>query len=183
MIISLRCFYAIWDFKRAFLDGGATRKPCGIRSGWISPTAALRRRQSGFPLKPKPACRHRRDMIAFKSTLQSASRLRRPIKANGLCLNSLGDFLHNPLPFPILFCSHDFRGYKTGRFGRRRFAGVCDPIRHSHARQATSAHSVTALESRCTALQVHNLLRTQAGIPQREYVCAQEQVSTETGSG
>ena len=142
MIISLRCFYAIWDFKRAFLDGGATRKPCGIRSGWISPTAALRRRQSGFPLKPKPACRHRRDMIAFKSTLQSASRLRRPIKANGLCLNSLGDFLHNPLPFPILFCSHDFRGYKTGRFGRRRFAGGCDPIRHSHARQATSIHSI-----------------------------------------
>ena len=93
------------------------RKPCGIRSGWISPAAALRRRQSGFPLKPGPACRHRRDMIAFKSTLQSASRLGRPAKVNGHCPNSLGAFLYNPLPLPILFCSGDFRGYQAVRRG------------------------------------------------------------------
>jgi len=56
-------------------------------------------------------------MIAFKSTLQSASRLGRPAKANGHCPNSLGAFLYNPLPLPILFCSGDFRGYQAVRRG------------------------------------------------------------------
>ena len=51
------------------------------------------------------------------STLQSASRLGRPAKANGHCPNSLGAFLYNPLPLPILFCSGDFRGYQAVRRG------------------------------------------------------------------
>ncbi|BAK99561.1 hypothetical protein OBV_23630 [Oscillibacter valericigenes Sjm18-20] len=36
-------------------------------------------------------------------------------------------------------------------------------IHPAHARQATSAHSVTGANARCTALQVPNLFRTRAG--------------------
>ena len=41
----------------------------------------------------------------------------RPAKVNGHCPNSLGAFLYNPLPLPILFCSGDFRGYQAVRRG------------------------------------------------------------------
>ena len=56
------------------------------------------------------------------------------------------------------------------------------PIRHAHARQATSAHSVHGSRPGSTAIQVSTLSRTQVEVPQREYARPREQVSTTAGS-
>lgn len=68
-------------------------------------------------------------------------------------------------PFLSLFCSRGFREQGRQSF-RPELTAPEPPIHHTHARQATSAHSVTGASARCTALQVHNLIRTQAEIPQ-----------------
>ena len=78
--------------------------------------------------------------------------------------NSLGVFHRSPSVSLASFAgrvSRSDRGVRSGRNGGPR----CSPIHPAHARQATSAHSVTAPQDRCTALQVHNLFRTQAEIP------------------
>ena len=80
------------------------------------------------------------------------------------CYDSLGDFHHS---LTISLASFASRVSKSDRVPPLwpEQAPRCSLIHPPHARQATSAHSITAPQDRCTALQVHNLLRTQAGIP------------------
>ena len=75
--------------------------------------------------------------------------------------NSLGDFHHSPSASLASFA--DMVSKSKGPFAPAGSKTAWPLIRHIHARQATSAHSVTALEGRCTALQVHHLFRTQLG--------------------
>lgn len=76
--------------------------------------------------------------------------------------DSLGDFHHSPSVSLASFA--DVVSKSRGPpVALARDTAAWPLIHHTHARQATSAHSVTAPQDRCTALQVHNLLRTQAG--------------------
>ena len=76
--------------------------------------------------------------------------------------DSLGDF-HYSLSVSLASFAETVSESKgplcSGRERKRPDLSFTNP----HARQATSAHSVTASEGRCTALQVHILFRTQAG--------------------
>ena len=76
--------------------------------------------------------------------------------------DSLGDF-HYSLSVSLASFAEtvsESRGPPcSGRERKRPDLSFTNP----HARQATSAHSVTARDGRCTALQVHHLLRTQLG--------------------
>ena len=75
--------------------------------------------------------------------------------------DSLGDF-HCSLSASLAsFADRVSRSDRPAALARA--AARSSPIHPLHARQATSAHSVTAPQDRCTALQVHHLLRTQAG--------------------
>ena len=76
--------------------------------------------------------------------------------------DSLGDFHHSlsvSLASFAAMVSESKGPLCSGRERKRPGLSFANP----HARQATSAHSVTAPEGRCTALQVHHLLRTQLG--------------------
>ena len=76
--------------------------------------------------------------------------------------DSLGDF-HYSLSVSLASFAETVSESKgplcSGRERKRPDLSFTNP----HARQATSAHSVTARDGRCTALQVHHLLRTQLG--------------------
>ena len=76
--------------------------------------------------------------------------------------NSLGDF-HRSLSVSLASFAgkvSESRGPSIAPAGAKTAWPL---IRQSHARQATSAHSAWGLRPVRTALQVHNLLRTQAG--------------------
>ena len=74
--------------------------------------------------------------------------------------DSLGDFHHSPSVSLASFADRVSGGDRGKALARAppRSSSIHPP----HARQATSTHSVTAPTDRCTALQVHNLFRTQA---------------------
>ena len=78
--------------------------------------------------------------------------------------DSLGDFHRSPSVSLASFADRVSGGDRGKALARAppRSSSIHPP----HARQATSTHSVTAPTDRCTALQVHNLFRTQAEIPQ-----------------
>ena len=74
--------------------------------------------------------------------------------------DSLGDFHRSPSVSLASFADRVSEGDRGKALARAppRSSSIHPP----HARQATSTHSVTAPTDRCTALQVHNLFRTQA---------------------
>ena len=74
--------------------------------------------------------------------------------------NSLGDFHHSPSASLASFASGVSAG--NSRFAPARAKRGRSRIRHTHARQATSAHSVTA-KADAPHCRFNHLLRTQAG--------------------
>ena len=151
---------------------GGKGKSYGLGTGRISPRHTSRCRWRRFPLRCRGAA------SPVRATRSPLSPHCNPFSARS----------GQPRCFPpqssrlfSLFCKPGFRGRSNGPSGQRAPPVVPPSTRLTQGRLRLH----TALRPRRTdapRCRFNQLLRTRAGIPRWEYVRAQEQVSTETGS-